>query len=77
MHLDMRASKGYTQELEKLNRDHREFTLKIDFKTPITKKKRFWVYEYSKCKYLYHLTERGLTMKYKSYDIAKKKNIGL
>ena len=37
MHLDMRASKGYTQELEKLNRDHRELMLKIDFKTPITK----------------------------------------
>ena len=41
MHLDMRASKGYTQELEKLNRDHREFTLKIDFKTPVTKKSVF------------------------------------
>ena len=37
MHLDMRASKGYTQELETLNRDHRELMLKIDFKTPITK----------------------------------------
>ena len=77
MHLDMRASKGYTQELEKLNRDHRELTLKINFKIPITKKKRFWVCEYSKRKYLYLLTERGLTMKYKSYDIAKKKDIGL
>ena len=41
MHLDMRASKGYTQELEKLNQDHRELTLKINFKTPITKKRAF------------------------------------
>ena len=30
----MRASKGYTQELEKLNQDHRELTLKINFKIP-------------------------------------------
>ena len=37
MHLDMRASKGYTQELEKLNRNNRELTLEINFKTPITK----------------------------------------
>ena len=41
MHLDMRASKGYTQELEKLNRDDRELTLKINFKTPITIKSVF------------------------------------
>ena len=41
MHLDMRASKGYTQELEKINQDHRELTLKINFKTPITKKRAF------------------------------------
>ena len=77
MHLDMRESKGYTQELQKLNRDHGELTLKINFKTPITKNSVFWVYEYSKRRYLYLLTERGLTMKYKSYDIAKKKDIGL
>ena len=41
MHLDMRANKAYAQELEKLNQDHRELTLKIDFKTPITKKSVF------------------------------------
>ena len=41
MHLDMRASKGYTQELEKLNQDDRGLTLKINFKTPITKKRAF------------------------------------
>ena len=35
------ASKEYTDELEKLNRDHRELTLKINFKTPITKKNVF------------------------------------
>ena len=76
MHLDMRASKGYTQELEKLNRYHRELTLKIDFKTPITEKGVFGFMNIQNASTSL-LTERGLTMKYKSYDIAKKKNIGL
>ena len=43
----MRASKEYTDELEKLKWDHSEITLKIDFKTPITKKICFRVCEYS------------------------------
>ena len=32
------ANNEYTEELEKLNREHSELTLKINFKTPITKK---------------------------------------
>ena len=32
------ASNEYTEELEKLNWEHSELTLKINFKTPITKK---------------------------------------
>ena len=70
-----RASKEYTDELEKLNLERSELTLKINIKTPITKKMCFWVCEYSQQKYLYPLTERKLTMKYKSFAIAKKRNI--
>ena len=71
------ASNEYTEELEKLNRAHSELTLKINIKTPITKKMGFRVCEYSQRKYLYFLTERRLTMKYKSFAIAKKRDIAL
>ena len=71
------ASNEYTEELEKLNREHSELTLKINFKTPITKKMGFRVCEYSQLKYLYLVTERRLTMKYKSFAIAKKRDIAL
>ena len=37
----MRASKEYIDELEILKWDHSEPTLKINFKTPITKKNVF------------------------------------
>ena len=70
-----RASKEYTDELEKLNLERSELTLKINVKAPITEKMCFWVCEYSQQKYLYPLTERKLTMKYKSFAIAKKRDI--
>ena len=73
----MRASKEYIDELEKLKWDHSELTLKINFKTPITKKLCFLVCEYSQRKYLYSLAERRLTMKYKSSAIAKERDIVL
>ena len=73
----MRASKEYIDELEKLKWDHCELTLKINFKTPITKKMCFRICEYSQRKYLYSLAERRVTMKYKSFAIAKKREIVL
>ena len=73
----MRASKEYIDELEKLKWDHSELTLKINFKTPITKKMCFRICEYSQRKYLYSLAERRVTMKYKSFAIAKKREIVL
>ena len=73
----MRASKEYIDELEKLKWDHSELTLKLNFKTPITKKMCFRICEYSQRKYLYSLAERRVTMKYKSFAIAKKRDIVL
>ena len=72
-----RASKEYTDELEKLNLERSKLTLKINVKTPTTKKMCFRVCQYSQQKYLYPLTERRLTMKYKSFAIVKKGDIAL
>ena len=73
----MRASNKYIDELEQLKWDHSELTLKVNFKTPITKKLCFLVCEYSQRKYLYSLAERRLTMKYKYFAITKKRDIVL
>ena len=75
INLDMTANKGCTVELEKLKLGDSELTLKIKLKTSPTKKMRLHVWGYSQSKYFYLLTERGLTIKYKSYGITKKTDI--
>ena len=76
-YLDLRAIKGNTGELEKLHRNDSEITLKINLKAALTKNMCLHVWGYSQGEYLYLLTERSRTMKYKAYGIAKKKEIAI
>ena len=62
-------SKSYTNEVEKLRRDDSDLVLKIKKK----KKMCLRVWGYLQGEYPYLLTDKGLTMKYKNYTIAKEK----
>ena len=53
LHIDMRRSKGYTDELEKLTRYDSDIQLTIKLKKAATKKMRIRVTAYSQAKYYY------------------------
>ena len=75
MCIDLRRSKGYTDELESLTRDDSRLTLTIMLKDAAIKKMRLRVTGYLQGKYCYALSSRGLIMQYKNYGITKDKNI--
>ena len=73
--IDMRRSKGYTNELEKLTRDDGGVTLTVKLKEAVTKKLRLRVVPYSQVEYWYTSTNKGYIMTYKDYSIAKDDHI--
>ena len=73
MYIDLRRSKGYTDELETLTRDDSRLTVIVMIRDAAAKKMRLRVTGYSQGKYYYALSLRGLIMLYKNYGIAKDK----
>ena len=73
--IDLRRSKGYTNELIKLSRDDSDITLTINFKDAATQRMRLRVTGYYQEEYLYSLSKEGLIKNYKDYSINKQKNI--
>ena len=71
IYIDMRKSKGYTDELEKLNRDESSLAVTIGLKKAAAKKLRLRITGYSKAEYCYLLSNKGYIMSYKNYDISK------
>ena len=69
--IDMRRSKGYTNELEKLNRDDSGLAVVINFKEVAAKKLRLRVTGFSQTEYWYLLSNKGYIMSYKNYNISK------
>ena len=67
----MRRSKGYTDELEKINRDDSGIALTISLKAAAAKKLRYRITGWSQGEYWYLLSNRGYIMSYKSYNISK------
>ena len=63
VYIDLRDSKEYTGELEKIRRDNSEEVLKVKLNGAF-KKMRLRVWGCLQVKYLYLVTERGITMKY-------------
>ena len=53
VYLDLRASYGYTKEMEKLERNDSKLNLKIQLKSPETHKLRLRIWGYSLGEYLY------------------------
>ena len=73
--IDMRRSKGYTNELEKLNRDDSGLAVVINFKEVAAKKLRLRVTGFSQTEYWYLLSNKGYIMSYKNYNISKAGNL--
>ena len=71
IYLDLRASSGYTEEAEKLERNDTKINLGILLKTAATKKLRLRIWAYSLGEYLYVLSRQGLTLRHKTYSILQ------
>ena len=74
VYIDIRRSKGYTGEFERVNRDDSDLVVTTDLKNAATKKMRLYVTGYYQGEYMYMLTKGGLVMNHKEYSIAKIKN---
>ena len=66
IYIDMRRSKGYTDELEKINRDDSGIALTISLKAAAAKKLRFRITGFSQAKYWNLLSNKGYIMSYKN-----------
>ena len=71
IYADMRRSKGYTDELEKTNRDDSLLALTINLKVAATSKLRYTITGWSHSEYWYLLSNRGYIMSYKNYNISR------
>ena len=69
--IDMRRSKGYTDELEKLNRDDSGIAVTVALKNRAAKKLRLRITGFSQAEYWYLLWNKGYIMSYKNYNISK------
>ena len=67
----MRRSKGYTEELEKLNRDNSGLAVSIGLKEAATKKIRPRITGYFQAEYWYLLSNKAHIMSYKNCNISK------
>ena len=69
--IDMRRSKGYTDELEKLNCYDSRIAVVITFEEAAAKKLRLRVTGFSQAEHWYLLLSKGYIMSYKNYNISK------
>ena len=67
----MRRSKGYTDELEKLNRDDSGLAVTTVLKEAASKKLRLRITGFQQAEYWYLLSNKGYIMSYKNYNISK------
>ena len=71
IYIDMGRSKGYTDELEKLNHDDSGVGLHIKLKEAAAKKLKIRITGFSQAEYWYVLSNKGYAMSYKNYNISK------
>ena len=69
--IDLRHRKGYTNQIEKLNRDDSDLTITVQLKVLAEKKMRLCVTGYYQGEHLYSMTREELIMNYKEYGVNK------
>ena len=69
VYLDLRASSGYTNEAERLERNASKLNVSIQVKATPTKKLRLRDWVYSIREYLYILSKSGLTLRHRTYAV--------
>ena len=74
VYLDLRASYGYTKEMENLERNDSKLSLKIQRKSAGTKKLRLRSWGYSLGEYLYILVKDEHPLQHKTYSITSEDN---
>ena len=77
LYIDMKRSKRYTDELEKLTHNNGGVNLSIKLKTAATKKIRLRVIAYSQSEYWQANKNKGYIKTYKDYSIAKNNDIAV
>ena len=75
LYIDMRRSKGYTDELEKLTRNDSDMSLTVKLKAETTKKLRLRVVSYSQAEYFYRTSSAVQIMTFKNYSVTKNNDI--
>ena len=71
VYIDIRRSKGFTGELERVNRDDSDLTVTVDLKAAATKKMRLRITGYFQGEYNYMISSNGLILNYKEYGVSK------
>ena len=71
VYIGIRRSKGFTGELERVNRDDSDLTVTVDLKAAATKKMRLRITGYFQGEYNYMISSNGLIMNYKEYGVSK------
>ena len=74
VYIDIRRSKGYTGEFERVNRDDSDLVVTVDLKKAADKKMRLYITGYYQGEYMYMLTKDGLITSHKEYSVAKIKH---
>ena len=71
IYLDLRASAGYTTEMEKLEKNDSKINLSIQLKALAIKKLKLKIWAYLLGEYLYVLSRQGLSLRHKTYSIVQ------
>lgn len=71
--INLRRGRGYTDKLEKLNRDDTNLTITINLKAAATRKMRSHVIGYFQGECLYSLLRERLIINYEEYSANRQK----
>ena len=75
LYIDMRRSKGYADELEKLTLGDSNVSLTVKLKAATTKKLRLKIIGYSQSEYFYTTSSQGQIVSFKRFNITRDNNI--
>ena len=75
VYINIRRSKGYTSELERVNRDDSDLSVTVDLKAAASNKMRLYIRGSYQTEYMYMLSKHGVTMQLKEYSVAKIKKL--